>query len=314
MGYGMSGYEVLVQDKDSHEVIRETIEPNPEEGYGYYIYEFSGFPAAGEHTVSVRTLGDGIRKMNSEWTALSVEATEYDLTLTGPDELAVNTESAFHVAVNGAETPNSFRIEIVQADGSEQTESSHYVEGGSSEADIAVSFTVPGVAKARASYYQSGEGYRYSTWKNITVTSVGKVATPSITAEKAQVEPDEWASVNWTAEENASGYRWTVFYPDGTQWGPYDHTPSDATSNEEFIRQKGTYRFELQLIGAPGYEDSDPVSCTIESDTDKVFVVSYGRLICYFGTDTDGVIPAEVDGMTVERVDHTAFKDNKTIN
>ena len=311
VGNGMVGYEVLIEDKDGHEMLREKVEPDSENSY--YIYAFSGFPTVGEYTVSVRTLGDGIRKLDSEWTTLSVEAMDFDLTLTGPDELAVNTESTFHAAVNGAETPDSFRIEIVQADGSERSAYSDYVEGGSAEADIAATFTVTGAAKARASYYQSGEGYRYSAWKNVTVTSTGKVAAPSITAETPQVEPGEWATVSWTAEENASGYRLTVFYPDGTKSGPYDYNSSDSTSEQKRVRQKGTYRFELQLIGAPGYEDSDPVSCTIESDTDKIFVTSDSTLIGYFGTDAAVVIPAEVDGVTVRSIDHGAFENNKTI-
>lgn len=114
--------------------------------------------------------------------------------------------------------------------------------------------------------------------------------------------------------DNASGYRLTIHNPDGTQDGPYTRRDDASLSYNCQLFQKGVYHFELQLVGNSGWENSEPVSCTVASDTDKIFVVSaYGTLQCYFGTDTEVVIPSQVDGITVTDIGYSAFRSNTAI-
>lgn len=313
VGYGMAGYQVQATDSEGSVCMSATVDPDPDYGYKTYKLMLAGFPAAGEYTLAVRTLGDGVTSLDSDWAKITVTVRDFELALTAPEELPVNSEGTFHAAMITEGTAYTLLLEMLQADGSRIT--GHVSLGdGATEGDAALIPEIPGEAKVRASYYQSGEGYRYSPWVSVNVTSVGKLAAPTLTANTPQVEPGEYASISWTAVDNASGYRLTIHNPDGTQDGPTTYRNSASLSCSRQLLRKGTYRFELQLVGAPGWENSDPVSCTVASDTDKIFVVSaYGTLLCYFGADTEVVIPSQVDGITVKGINSSAFGNNTAI-
>lgn len=82
VGYGMTAYEFQGTNSQGGIFLSGAVAPDPDHGYKDYSCDIDSFPAPGDYTLAVRTLGDGVNSLDSDWAKITVTVRDYDLTLT----------------------------------------------------------------------------------------------------------------------------------------------------------------------------------------------------------------------------------------